>query len=85
MLPFGLSTAYYTFTKLLRSLIKYWWSQGLRALLYLDDGIVAVKGKQQAEEASRKVRQDLVKAGFMEHTANTLGCHPSRPNGLVLT
>ena len=69
VLPFGLATACYAFTKLLRPLIKYWRSQGLRALLYLDDGIVAVKGKQQAEEASRKVRQDLVKAGLVEHTA----------------
>ena len=45
VLPFGLATACYAFTKLLRPLIKYWRSQGLRALLYLDDGIVAVKGR----------------------------------------
>ena len=69
VLPFGLATACYAFTKLLRPLVKYWRSQGLRALLYLDDGIVAVKGKQQAEEASHKVRQDLVKVGLVEHTA----------------
>ena len=69
VLPFGLSTACYAFTKLLRPLIKYWRSQGLRALLYLDDGIVAVKSKQQAEEAGCKVRQGLVKAGLVEHTA----------------
>ena len=52
VLPFGLATACYAFTKLLRPLIKYWRGQGLRALLYLDDGIVAVKGEKQAEEAS---------------------------------
>ena len=69
VLPFGLSTACYAFTNLLRPLIKYWRSQGLRALLHLDDCVEAVKGKQQAEEASRKVRQDLVKAGLGEHTA----------------
>ena len=42
VLPFGLSTACYLFTKLLRPLIRYWRGQGLKAILYLDDGIVAV-------------------------------------------
>ena len=45
VLPFGLSTACYAFTKLLRPLVRYWRSQGLRALLYLADGIVAVQGR----------------------------------------
>jgi len=30
--------------KLLRPLVKYWQSQGLRAVLYLDDGNIAVPG-----------------------------------------
>ena len=38
-------------------------------MLYLDDGIIAVKGKKQAEVASHQVREDLVKAGLVEHTA----------------
>ena len=69
VLPFGLATACYAFTKLLRPLIKYWWGQGLWVLLYLDDDIVAVKGEKQAEEASHQVRDDLVRAGLVEHTA----------------
>ena len=44
VLPFGLATACYAFTKLLRPLVEYWRKQGLRILLYLDDGIVAVSG-----------------------------------------
>ena len=48
VLPFGLSTACYAFTKLLRPLIGYWRGQGLRVVLYLDDGIVAVKGTELA-------------------------------------
>ena len=31
---------------------------GLRALLYLDDGIIAVEGKEAALRASHKVRAD---------------------------
>ena len=43
VLPFGLSTAYYIFTKLLRPMIRQWRGRGLKAIIYLDDGIVAVK------------------------------------------
>ena len=43
--------------------------QGLRALLYLDDGIVAVQGEETAKKVSQRVRLDLVKAGLVEHSA----------------
>lgn len=39
--------------------VKRWHNQGLRALLYLDDGIVAVSGAEEAKEASVRVRRDL--------------------------
>ena len=67
VLPFGLATACYAFTKILRPLVKHWRSQGLRAILYLDDGIVAVSSRDAAVEASHKVRQDLKDAGLVEH------------------
>jgi len=38
-----------------------------RAILYLDDGIIAVSGKAAAAQASHKVRQDLRDAGLVEH------------------
>ena len=72
VLPFGLATACYAFTKILRPLVKHWRSQGLRALLYLDDGIVAVEGEAAAVETSRKVREGLAKAGLVEHTAKCM-------------
>ena len=68
VLPFRLASACYVFTKLLRPLIKHWRGQGLRAILYLDDGIVAVSGKDAAGVASRRVWEDLAKAGLVEHT-----------------
>ena len=69
VLPFGLASACYAFTKLLRPLIRYWQGQGLWALLHLDNGIVAVSGKDAAEKASCRVREDLAKAGLVEYTA----------------
>ncbi len=36
--PFGLSTACYVFTTLLRPLVRYWCGKGQRVLVYLDNG-----------------------------------------------
>ena len=69
VLPFGLYTACYAFTKILRPLVKYWRRKGLRALLYLDDGIIAVAREEAAKLASQQVREDLAKAGLVEHSA----------------
>ena len=70
VLPFELATACYAFTKiiLLCPLVKYWQSQGLQTVLYLDDRIVAVSSKEDAVKASYQVRQDLIDAGLVKHT-----------------
>jgi hypothetical protein len=44
ILPFGLSTACYVFTKPLRPLVKHWRSKGKRIVVYIDDGICASSG-----------------------------------------
>lgn len=67
VLPFGLSTACYMFTKLLRPLVCYWRAKGLRILFYLDDGLCAVAGRQEALRASQLVSTTLTKAGFVAH------------------
>ena len=48
VLPFGLATACYLFTKLTRPLIKHWRGRGLKAMIYVDNGIMAVKGEENA-------------------------------------
>ena len=72
VLPFGLCTAPYVFTKLMRPLIRLWRGRGLKAIIYLDDGIVSVKGEQQAIQASVGVRCDLEKAGFVVNVEKSL-------------
>lgn len=39
VLPFGVSTAGYIFTKIVRCIVKYIRDQGLHIIMYLDDGI----------------------------------------------
>ena len=58
VLPFGLATAYYAFNKLLRPLVQYWQQQGIRAIIYIDDGIVAVEGKEEAKRTSLMVQKE---------------------------
>ena len=67
VLPFGLSSAPYVFSKLMRVLVRRWRSKGLKAIMYLDDGICAVKGKAEAERASAWVRDTLDCAGLVVH------------------
>ena len=59
VLPFGLATACYAFTMLLRPLIRYWRGQGLRVVLNLDDGTVTVKGEAAAQRVSALIQEDL--------------------------
>ena len=65
VLPFGLSTACYLFTKVMRPLVRLWHGRGLKAIVYLADGIVAVKGIHEALEESHRIKSELEDAGFL--------------------
>lgn len=65
VLPFGLSTACYMFTKLLRPLVRYWRGQGIRIVVYLDDGLGAATGELKAADVGGVVRSTLEQAGFV--------------------
>ena len=39
----------------MRPLIRYWRGKGIRAVMYIDDGIVAVEGREKAHEVSLMV------------------------------
>lgn len=65
VLPFGLSTAPYIFTKLLRPLVKLWRCRGLHMVVYLDDGFGLEQCFDLAANASHHVQGDLFAAGFI--------------------
>ena len=67
VLPFGLCTACYLFTKLMRPLVCYWRGHGLRIVVYLDDGLCAVEGAEAANAVSQSVRHTLEQARFAVH------------------
>ncbi|XP_060080812.1 uncharacterized protein LOC132560179 [Ylistrum balloti] len=65
VLPFGLSTAGYIFSKVTRELVKYWRAGGHRVIMYLDDGIGGHRNKTRAVDLSRQVHKDLGRFGFL--------------------
>ena len=65
VLPFGLSSACYCFTKLLRPLVKRWRSMSHNCFVYLDDGISGSRDYISARAASNIQRSDLASAGFV--------------------
>ena len=68
VLPFGLTSAPYVFTKVVRQLVKYWRGPSNLILMYLDDGIGGDMSVERSRILSDSVRQDLPSsAGF---TAN---------------
>ena len=65
VLPFGLSSACYVFTKLLRPLVCRWRSKGIQAVMYIDDGIVVSKSESQCCVHRDMAVSDLERAGFV--------------------
>ena len=65
VLPFGLSTGPYIFTKIIRPLVKHWRSKAIRIVVYLDDGLGASSTFDAATKQSLSVRADLVASGFV--------------------
>ena len=65
VLPFGLNSAGYLFTKVLRPLVKKWRSEGIKAILFVDDGIAGKNGHTQTSKAKQIVVYDLRSAGFL--------------------
>ena len=64
VLPFGLSSAPYLFTKIFRPLLRYWRGLGIHLVLYLDDGAGCEREFHSTLHCSNIVRSDLVRAGL---------------------
>ena len=65
VLPFGLSSACYVFTKVLHPFTKRWRGIDIKTIIYIDDGIAASRSLELAKTAGELVKNDLVSAGFV--------------------
>lgn len=60
VLPFGLATGPYVFTRIQKTLVKYWRSKGYRIFTYLDDGAGAEQDYVNACKMAESVILSLV-------------------------
>ncbi|MCG7876850.1 MAG: DNA N-6-adenine-methyltransferase [Candidatus Thiodiazotropha endolucinida] len=72
VLPFGLSTAPYVYTKLSRPLIAKWRAESKRAVMYLDDGFGCSHSKESTEIMAKSMKSDLISSGFVPKVEKSL-------------
>ena len=65
VLPFGLTSAPFIFTKIVRCLVKYWRSQGVRICVFIDDGLGSKPSYNLTKMDSNLVRGSLAYSGFI--------------------
>ena len=72
ILPFGLSSAGFVFTKVLRVLVNLWRSNGIPILVFFDDGIAAAESFEQGIDYSAIVKADLLASGFIPNVLKSV-------------
>ena len=65
VLPFGLCSAGYIFTKVVRPLVAHWRRDGIKITVYIDDGLGLAENKQICFEHALRVKNDLIASGFV--------------------
>ena len=65
VLPFGLSSAPFIFTKMFKPLLKSWRSRGIPIAIFLDDGLGGGSDPVSARINSLAVHSDLLKSGLV--------------------
>ena len=65
VLPFGLTSAPFIFTKIMRVLVKYWRGIGIKIACFLDDGLGVSRNLTISQEEAKIVRSSLISAGFL--------------------
>ena len=72
VLPFGLTSALYIFTKLLHPLVKFWRFNGIKIVVYIDDGCGVENTLEISKTHSQIVRFSLRDAGFADNSSKSV-------------
>ena len=65
VLPFGLNSACYVFTKLLLPYVKKWRGEGIKSIIFIDDGICGGDSFEYTSEITKIVINDLKAGGWV--------------------
>ena len=63
-LPFGLSTAPYLFNKLVRVMVRYWRAQGIKCMMFFDDGSAGAGTVEETVRVAGVLTETLERAGW---------------------
>ena len=69
---FGLSSAPYSFTKLLKLLVKKWRTEGKSIVVYLEDSLGSAANYIEAKITSLALHADLLKSGFLPNEEKSI-------------
>jgi hypothetical protein len=64
-LPFGLASACYVFSKIIKQLAQRWRSMGIRVIAYIDDFFFVCSSSAEFVSVQRQVISDFTEAGFV--------------------
>ena len=65
VLPFGIRTAPFLFSKITRPLISKWRGEGKKVIMFLDDGFGCGVSQEKMEKISNDIKLDLISSGFV--------------------
>jgi hypothetical protein len=82
VLPFGLSPSGFIFTKLLRPVVSWVRAQGVRLVMFLDDGIVLASTEDELLRSTTIVRYALSQAGWVVNIEKSVWTASSRVSWL---
>lgn len=71
-LPFGLSSAPFIFTKVIRPLVKKWRGEGKSIVVFLDDGLGFASTFSEAVRVSAEIKADLIASGFVPNVQKSV-------------
>ena len=93
VLPFGLSSSPYIFSKLTRPLITKWRGEGKRVLMFLDDGFGCDTSFDETTILGSCIKEDLIRSGFVPKVEKCiwipvqnmqfLGCDLNSDTGII--
>ena len=72
VLPFGISPAPYAITKVCRTLVKLWRSDGVKIVMFIDDGNGIAEDGANADMHSDLVRKSLRRSGFVANSTKSI-------------
>jgi hypothetical protein len=65
VLPFGLQSSAYIFSKVLRPLLAHWRRKSIQVVLYLDDSFGVAEDQEKCSKHSDIVKKDFILSGLV--------------------